>query len=407
MLGGNIYKGEFSLEKPLIAGAYEGLFGDPSNMAATCVTGNCTWELYRSLGVCNHCQDVRKSIQADNESAQVGQHYPYSIDNGLQLIDSMWLINSSTSINLSHIGYIPWTLLNMSIMSFDAAYECSLFWCVNEYTSSMQNGRLSENTTKTWSKDNLTYEHPKSIDNMTPTCQLQAKLGDGIEQGLTLSPGKCDNDIGCCFIDLYTNDTGDAEGHFRVDYMTHFALKTFLEDSLRGNISLPEPTTPYYTPDQMKTFAALPRPFSANGDSDHMKQAIGNMTLVNVPELIDDVTNSITTRMRQAMGPYDPNNARKGTSYRAQPMLQVKFWWLLYPACLLLAAFGLLLASITINTRSKTVLWKSSMTALLFSGLAEEYRIKAADRDRLSELDDLAKELEVMLERTDKGWRLT
>ena len=88
-------------------------------------------------------------------------------------------------------------------------------------------------------------------------------------------------------------------------------------------------------------------------------------------------------------------------------MLQVKFWWLLYPACLLLAAFGLLLASITINTRSKTVLWKSSMTALLFSGLAEEYRIKAADRDRLSELDDLAKELEVMLERTDKGWRLT
>ena len=407
MLGGNVYKGEFTLEKPLIAGAYQGLFGDPTSMTATCVTGNCTWTSYKSLGVCNQCLNISNSIQANNMSAPVGQQGPYFLDNGLQLTDSTQLINSSTSINLSHIGYIPWSLLNISIMSFDAAYECSLYWCVNEYNSSMQNGRLLENRTQTWSKNNLKYQDPKSIDNMTPTCQLEARLGDEIEQGLSLSPGSCDNDIGCCFIDLYTNGTGDPEGHFKVDYMTHFTLKTFLEESLGGNISLPEQTTAYYTPKEMKAFAALPRLSPTNGGSDTMKQAIANMTLVDIPELIDNVTNSITTRMRQAMGPHDPGNAWNGTSHQAQPMLQVKFWWLLYPACLLLAAFGFLLASITINTRSKTVLWKSSMTALLFSGLAEEHRTKAADHDRLSELDDLAEELKVMLERTDKGWRLT
>lgn len=47
------------------------------------------------------------------------------------------------------------------------------------------------------------------------------------------------------------------------------------------------------------------------------------------------------------------------------------------------------------------------MTALLFNGLAEEHRTKAADHNRLSEMDDLAKELKVMLERTDNGWRLS
>lgn len=407
MLGGNIYKGEFTLERSLIAGAYQGLFGDPAGMTATCVTGNCSWTPYRSLGVCNQCLNISRSIQVSNESAPVGQQGPLFLDNGLQLTDSSELINSSTSTNLSHIGYIPWTLLNMSIMSFDAAYECSLYWCVNDYNASMQNGKLSETITQNWSKNNLTYQGPQSIDNMTPTCQLQARLGDEFQQGLSLSPGEnCDDDVGCCFIDLFTDGTGDPEGHFKVDYMTHFTLKTFLEDSLGGNISLPEQTTAYYTPKEMKAFAALPRLSSTNGGPENMKQAIANMTLVNIPELIDNVTNSITTRMRQAMGPHDPGNFSSGKSYRAQPLIHVRFWWLLYPACLLLAAFAFLLASMTISTRSKTVLWKSSTTALLFNGLAEKHRAKAADHDRKSELDDLAEELEVTLERTDKGWRL-
>jgi len=131
--------------------------------------------------VCNQCLNISNSIQVNNMSAPVGQQGPYFLDNGLQLTDSTKLINSSTSLNLSHIGYIPWSLLNVSIMSFDAAYECSLYWCVNEYNSSMQNGRLLENRTQTWSKNNLTYQDPKSIDNMTPTCQLEARLGDEIE----------------------------------------------------------------------------------------------------------------------------------------------------------------------------------------------------------------------------------
>lgn len=340
MLDGPVSHGEFTLEKSLIAGAYEGLFGDPSSMAATCVTGNCTWEPYSSLGLCNQCKDVSTSIQVENQSAPIDQQGVSFLNNGLELRDSMWLINSSTSINLSHIGYIPWTLLNMSIMSFDAAYECSLFWCVNEYNSSMQNGRLLEDRIQTWNKDNLTYGDPKSIDNMTPICQLEAKLGDEIEQGLALSPGERDRDIGCCFIDLYTNGTADSAGRFRVDYMTHFTLKTFLEGSLSGNVSLPEPTTPYYTPIEMKAFAVLPKSSSTNGGSVNMKQAIANMTLVNIPELIDNVTNSITTRMRQAMGPHDPDNHSSGKSDRAQPMIEVKFWWLLYPLASRLRVFA-------------------------------------------------------------------
>ena len=404
-LNSTLYHGEYILEKPLKAGVYEGLFGEPNSMTAACLTGNCTWNTTQSLGVCNQCQDVSRSIRSNHHSLLPGQHARLFLDNGLQLVNTSYLVNSSTSIQLSEIGYTPWTLLNMSIMSADAAYECSVFWCVNEYNSSMTNGTLWEEKVQTWSNDNLTYDRKSSIENMTPACNYEASLGNDLGLNLSLVNGDCINGMGCCFINVYTNSTRDKSDTFRVDYMTHFTLRSFLEECLGGNISLPMETSPIYSPDEMQALATLSRPFPSNGDLVTMEQAVANLTLVNVPDLMDNITDSISARLRQAMGPYDTDNAWTGTVSQSVPMVEVHFLWLLYPVCLLLVAFAFLLASIKMNTNTK--IWKSSTTAMLFSGLAEKHRIKAATHDRLSELDDLAEELGVMLDKTEEGWRLT
>lgn len=230
-------EGDYILERSLKAGVYEGLFGNPSAMNATCLTGDCSWNWSKSLGVCNQCQDVSGSIRVDGASLISNRFARRFLDNGLELANSTSLINSSTSIQLSEIEYIPWTLLNMSIMSAHAAYECSMFWCVQERNATMSAGVLKEHERQIWSKENLTYDQQASTYSLTNECRYEAKLGSGLGTDLTLHTNDCrgTGGIGCCYINLYTNRSRDGKDTFSVDYMTHFTLKTFLQDCLHGS----------------------------------------------------------------------------------------------------------------------------------------------------------------------------
>lgn len=107
------------------------------------------------------------------------------------------------------------------------------------------------------------------------------------------------------------------------------------------------------------------------------------------------------------MGPHDLDNAWKGTTYMWFPQITVQFIWLLYPGVILLATTAFLISTIAMNARSGIPLWKSKTSAMLFTGLTERLRLRAANHNRPSELDDFAEELKVKLEKTKEGWRLT
>ena len=141
---------------------YGSLFlGSPKTTAASCSSGNCTWPLFQTLGVCNRCEDVSALIQksevpnpdwdADGDTDVSKTKLSYHLPNGLNvtLPDEVFygepaIINSNGSTILTQLPMINFTITNISIMSTTAAYECNVHWCVKEYNSSVSGGVLTE-----------------------------------------------------------------------------------------------------------------------------------------------------------------------------------------------------------------------------------------------------------------------
>ena len=394
LLNSSQFDADYTAEKPVKAAVYEGLFGDSRKMTASCATGDCQWPNFTSLAVCNRCQDVTELIDS--------QH---SLPNGLSLAKTA-LVNATTSIDLSEMGYTPWTLLNMSIVSREAAYECSVFWCVKEYNTSMVNGTVSEQALATWSNDTLLYDDIGPRKDLSDTCEYATSLGGYEEQDLTVKMGDCTGGIGCCYIKLYANGTyTDPNMTFKVDYMTHYTLRSFLETTLEGNITLPYNASPVYT-GAMQAFGTLPHPVPAHSNFTSVEDLVRNMTLVNIPELMDNITTSITVQLRQAAN--SDEGKVFGKAYQMQAIIDFHYLWLLYPGLLLLSTFVFLVVSIYINSRDKIDLWKSSPTAILYYGLAENYRIEAANHAKLSELEEMAEATQVKhVFEKGRGWRLS
>ena len=387
------FDGEYTAEKPVKAAVYEGLFGDIREMTASCSTGTCRWPKFTSLSLCSRCQNITTSIDS-----------LHSLPNGLSLAEKA-SVNATTSIELSDIGYTPWALLNMSVLGHDAAFECSVFWCVKEYDASMTNGTLHENEVMTWSNDTLEYDRNESSNTLTPACRYEQGLDKDNQSSLTLQSGACYGGVGCCYINFYANDSDAANMTFSVDYMTHYTLRSFLEESFQGNITLPYQTSPIYTPDDMQALVTLHGSVPKRSNFTAAEDIVSNMTLVNVPELLDNITRSVSTRLRQAVDPEDMMNKVPGSVYQNLPVIEFRWKWLIYPGFLLVSAFSFLLATIRMNHNSH--IWKSEPAAMLFVGLADEIRERASDHNSLSEIAAEVDQTDVLLEKqAGKGWRL-
>lgn len=281
-------------------------------MTASCSTGDCQWQNFMSLAVCNRCQDVTSLIDS--------QH---SLPNGLHLTDTA-LANSSTSMSLSEVGHTPWTLLNLAILGREVAYECSLFWCVKEYNTSMVNGTVIERTEATWSNDSLTNDH-NGVNGLSAACKYEMQWGGQDEGELTVQNGPCSGGIGCCFINFYVNGSLSPNMNFSVDYMTHSTLHSFLGRTLQGNITLAHRTSPVYNPEEMQALLTSPDSLQARSNLSTIEKQIRNMTLVNIPSLMNNITDSISVRMRQAVIPEDPNFSPNGEAYHMLPVIEFRY----------------------------------------------------------------------------------
>lgn len=347
-----------------------------------------------SLAVCNRCQDITNFAESQS-----------SLRAGLRL-GTNTLVNSSTSIRPSFIGHTPWTLLDLSILGLERAYECSMFWCVKEYDTSMVNGTVVERPVKTWSNDSLRYDHRDGAENLTPTCKYETHGGGQLDEDLVIRSGGCTGRIGCCYINFYTDDNYSQNMTLSIDYMTHYTLRSFLRKTLQGNITLASRTSLVYVPQEMQAFATISRPIQAHSNITSIEHLIKNTTLVDIPGLMNKITNSITVRKRQAVTPDPLNTPAVGVAYEMQTIIQFRYLWHLYPGILLLSAFALLVAMMWMNHRSDAPRWKSNPNGLLFSGLAEERWNRATPPARLSELDGLAAMTHAKHERVDERWRL-
>ena len=161
----------------------------------------------------------------------------------------------------------------------------------------------------------------------------------------------------------------------------------------------------------MQTFTtdwSFPKPNPGTPlDPNVNRYAAGNITLVKIEELMDNLTESMTVRIRQAAaGLPPPNSTVDGTTFQLQAFVRIRWRRLTLPVLVLVLTAVLLVTSILVTFTTKSKSWKSSATALSFHGLDPEHLDQLSGIKKRAQMDEASREVTVQLVKAEHGWRL-
>ena len=318
---------------------------------------SCTFSHFSSLAVCSTCVNITKEIQ---KSCNATGCYKLWLPEGPAISGFGGQINSSiTSISLDLKD------LEASVVQFSTllskhkddcenarAWECALYYCVNEYTATATDGSFSQRIQRSWRNDsasytrrgNLVYNPPASIINITANSSA-----------------------------------------FYVGNDAAKALNTFMSNAFTGSGS---------------TNNSESNP-AFSSDIIHALYEAGSLS-----ERVDNLAVSMSNNIRQQN---DTGSAPfSGTALKTQTYIQVRWAWFAYPGALLALSLISLAATILETWYRKVNVWKSSSLALLFHGQQLELSNRGGlPAETLSQMSQSSQNLSVELVQTeDRRWRL-
>lgn len=132
----------------------------------------------------------------------------------------------------------------------------------------------------------------------------------------------------------------------------------------------------------------------------------GTPTLDTVQTIMDGMTRSATARLRQGDGVSVNMGPANGTVWGLQTCVGVNWEWLALPAGLLLLTVVFLAFTIARTRSAQVRVWKSSIFAVLFSGLDQGTRRADGPVASLEEMKAAAGRATVRLEDTKEGFLL-
>ena len=131
-------------------------------------------------------------------------------------------------------------------------------------------------------------------------------------------------------------------------------------------------------------------------DPNANRYAAGNITLVNIEELMDNLIESMTVRLRQAAaGLLHPNSTVDATTFQLQTFVRIRWRWLTLPVLVHVLTAVLLVDSVVLIFSTKSKPWKSSVTALLFHGLDPEHLDQLSGIKKRARMDEASREVTV------------
>jgi hypothetical protein len=366
------------------------MFGSHTAMPFDCPSGNCAWESYKSLGICNSCVDVTTATNA-TRVCEDGEHAPwnetkiqnrtcqyetpsgYRISGGAvnwyfmrsyEQYHTLWNSTTywedfrdgeyetppdhqglATIAALKFVEYDDWDVGSPEIW-LESAHECTLSWCAMEYGSTNgKNGKLSDEPTHSTPLTNLASvachnESTEDVDSMGT--YVWSTSGINITKWLVPSfePDDVPDPLTC-----YT-DNGAAYEHFRTDpkaYWLNPQDDVNLENALGSMLTT--------------TFESIARP----GDD----KARALFRAASFPDTMDQVARSMTIQIRTG-----PNQTEiRGSVQIGDQHINVRWSWMILPASLVLLSVVFLIMSMTMAS-SECRGWKSSVLPGFYHGLS-------------------------------------
>lgn len=300
----------------MLGAIYTGIFDTHNtfDLSHVCLTGNCTWTPYPSLGICSKCVDVTSALSKSCSTYE----YPasYGANGSVTSYTSMSYCNYTMpdgGPSTSGLGYSGYQALNLSSGGNDPAMnisagnsfqgmanpisvlnaitgswasdaqqqdqvsairaaQCALFYCVNRYQANVTKGVLHETLLSSWYNKSATF--------------LQA---DGPTDNVYLEPPSS-----------FLNGSG-PDSEFIVAPQNAQALSSQLFNMWVGNISFAENGAGSYT------------------SSNDIANLMYGQDLSSLPTMMGNLAKSMTKNMRNA----DTSHPALGTVRQDVPFVLV------------------------------------------------------------------------------------
>ncbi len=159
--GGEIDQDAYYMLSTEAQGAvYGGLYNASSAMTVqpSCSSGNCTWAPYSTLGFCSTCKNVSTALTVSvNEADFDGTGYGWTASNGMSIDSNLYAMSVDTSVpTMSFAGLQNYSIVDFTSLYYDFvgdllmdesppnAWECILYFCVQQHNSSVRSGAFQE-----------------------------------------------------------------------------------------------------------------------------------------------------------------------------------------------------------------------------------------------------------------------
>ena len=338
----------------------------------TCSTGNCTWPVTPTLGMCSSCVDVKKQA-----SVFVDDTMDYTM---ISLPSLVWPEGTNFSFTslINHTDVCPYTLLarqgvvisspepinggrllaarfnmisfppslytrainistqdpeiyKIQMLSSMRAYECSFHFCLQAFSASVTAGKPNQKLVETW-------------DQWNPS-------EDGEDSWVMIKAPP-------------TMEAYDAA--YRVDGSSLITLAQLFDMLLNGDMTPIDQVSSdsEYAILQQTTDILMPTFWQASNDTDTMSA------------LCARIAQGFTNFMRTSM-PADPDTRYAPTVYSNETFVRVRWQWLMFPLGLLVAGHVFLVATILQTRRRGVWPWKGSRVPLLLASVDEAVKRQA------------------------------
>jgi hypothetical protein len=296
-----------------------------TSVKAFCPSGDCSWPVTPTVGVCGACMDVSGSLQTNSlETNGQGQPLVLTINPGSKsILDSPAVGGSSVDMLIADFNIVGST---GQALANPTATECALWFCLQAMEIEQEAGCQTTNVTHSW---NQASSPSDSSDAYTFTS-----------------------------VPLSFN-AGTDSNNFNVSKSTFDAYVSYFDSSMNGSVA---------SSDDGHSFS-----------SDYA-QAIW-LSFDSLDSWIQRVATSMTNYVRvfgsdrlaspPAMSTYD------GTAYENETFIQIRWPWLGFPAAMVLGSLLYLIATIVQASGSGAHIWKNDPLPLLLADVDPNIKLQA------------------------------
>ncbi|KAH7081066.1 hypothetical protein FB567DRAFT_595379 [Paraphoma chrysanthemicola] len=366
VMGGVTQSGQKNVDWAMQGAVMNGLYTLDSPVSFTCMTANCTWPTFYTIGICSSCTNVTEKVNAtcSPNSYGGGQSCNYTLPSRFKLSSTYW--SSSGSQRMT-------TLKSIAREGDTGNSRNRTDWLVDTGIIRISNSNSrSDNTTFG------TYEHPEAFECRLSWCAKRyssVNVSNGpistpdVHSWPLTTPNKVINVYGREMFpfEVAASDFDGPNRTFTINANDHTTLAGWLAGTFLN------------TSNQEATARAL-------------------YLQADLPQTFANMATSMTNKIRDGRN----GTVVYGTAFREETYIHVTWPWLILPGVVVLMGVVLLGASIVLSRGEKDGLWRNSVLAVLFARMSgwEQETLRVG---RWSEIGDQAKSMRGRLERTGQG----